>query len=59
MKKAGAEYRCDISATRLSLGDPIGFPPHPHGWFSIIVYHEKSIYAYTFIIYLKAVNQMK
>jgi len=28
----------DISATRLSSGDPIGFPPHPRGWFSIIVY---------------------
>lgn len=27
----------DISATRLSLRDPIGFPSHPHEWFSIIV----------------------
>jgi len=28
----------DISATRLSQRDPLGFPPHPHGRFSIIVY---------------------
>jgi len=28
----------EISATRLSQGDPIGFPSHPRGWFSIIVY---------------------
>ena len=27
----------DISATRLSLRDPIGFPSHPHEWFSIVV----------------------
>ena len=27
----------DISATRLSAGDPIGFPPHLRRWFSIIV----------------------
>jgi hypothetical protein len=31
-------YQKDISATRLSQGDPIGFPSHPRGWFSIIVY---------------------
>ena len=40
MKKAGAEYRCDISATRLSRGDPIGFPPHLYKWFSIVVYQK-------------------
>jgi hypothetical protein len=28
----------DISATWLSRRDPLGFPPHPRGWFSIIVY---------------------
>jgi len=28
----------DISATRLSQRDPVGFPSHPHGWFSIVVY---------------------
>jgi hypothetical protein len=38
MKKAGAEYPVDSSATRLSRGDPVGFPSHPCGWFSIIVY---------------------
>jgi hypothetical protein len=37
-KKAGAEYPLDSSATRLSRGDPVGFPSHPCGWFSIIVY---------------------
>jgi hypothetical protein len=38
-KIAGAEYIwSDISATRLSQGDPLGFPSHPRGWFSIIVY---------------------
>jgi hypothetical protein len=31
----------DISATRLSRRDPVGFPPHPHGWLSIIVYQYK------------------
>jgi len=37
-KKTGPEYQYDISATRLSARDPLGFPPHPHGWLSIIVY---------------------
>jgi hypothetical protein len=37
-KKAGADTKFGISATRLSRGDPLGFPPHPHGWLSIIVY---------------------
>jgi hypothetical protein len=37
-KKAGAEYPLDSSATRLSTGDPVGFPSHPCGRFSIIVY---------------------
>jgi hypothetical protein len=37
-KKPGPRISYDISATRLSSGDPIGFPPHPHGWLSIIVY---------------------
>ena len=40
-KKPGLKYQCDISATRLSLRDPLGFPSHPHGWFSIIVYLRK------------------
>ena len=36
-KKPG--YRnVDISATRLSARDPVGFPPHPREWLSIIVY---------------------
>ena len=39
-KKSRDPISCDISATRLSLGDPIGFPPHPRGWLSIIVYHQ-------------------
>jgi hypothetical protein len=38
-KKTGRGNIRDISATRLSLRDPIGFPPHPRGWLSIIVYH--------------------
>jgi hypothetical protein len=37
-KKPGTEYQQDISATRLSLGDPLGFPPHSREWFSIIDY---------------------
>jgi len=37
-KKAGSPISVDISATRLSQGDPIGFPSHPCGWFSIFVY---------------------
>jgi len=39
-KKTGPPKSRDISATRLSSGDPIGFPPHPREWFSIIVYHH-------------------
>ena len=30
----------DISAARLSTGRPMGFPPHPRGWFSIVVYRK-------------------
>jgi len=37
-KKAGAIIPVGISATRLSQGDPIGFPSHPRRWFSIFVY---------------------
>jgi len=37
-KSRAAEIFSDISAARLSHGDPEGFPPHPRGWFSIIVY---------------------
>jgi len=37
------------SATRLSHGDPLGFPPHPRGWFSIIVYQVYSVYVYVSI----------
>jgi hypothetical protein len=37
-KSRVAEYPGDISATRLSQGDPVGFPPHSREWFSIIVY---------------------
>ncbi len=28
----------DDSVTRLSRGDPLGFPPHPRGWLSIVVH---------------------
>jgi hypothetical protein len=37
-KKSRGQISWDISATRLSSGDPVGFPPHPHGWFSSIDY---------------------
>jgi hypothetical protein len=37
-KKPGRKYRRDISATRLSQGDPLSFPSHSCEWFSIIVY---------------------
>ena len=37
-KKPGPLYLFGISATRLSLGDPLGFPSHSREWFSIIVY---------------------
>jgi len=39
-KSRVAEYPGDISATRLSHGDPVGFPPHSREWFSIIVYRQ-------------------
>jgi len=41
-QKSQAAECSDISATWLSRGDPIGFPSHPHGWFSIIVYCRLS-----------------
>ena len=37
-EKPGAVIPVGNSATRLSQGDPMGFPPHPRGWFSIVVY---------------------
>ena len=44
-KKAGRQnISVDISATRLSTGDPVGFPPHLHRWFSIIVIPSTSIF---------------
>jgi hypothetical protein len=48
-KKAGLPKSRDISATRLSHGDPIGFPPHPRGWFSIIVYHHLIYTAFRYV----------
>jgi hypothetical protein len=36
-KSRVAKYLLDISATRLSQGDPVGFPSHSREWFSIIV----------------------
>jgi hypothetical protein len=33
----------DISASRLSLLRPLGFPPHPREWFSIIGYLELAV----------------
>jgi len=42
-KKNRARISCDISATRLSSGDPLGFPSHPRGWFGIIVYHHSFL----------------
>jgi hypothetical protein len=36
-KSRVAEYLLDISATRLSQRDPVGFPSHSREWFSIIV----------------------
>jgi len=41
--KNGTQKDHDISASRLSARDPVGFPPHPRGWFSIIVI---AIYKY-------------
>ncbi len=46
-KKPGPNITIDISATRLSLRDPIGFPPHPHGWFSIVVYLQNFFNYYS------------
>ncbi len=43
----------DISATRLSQGDPVGFPPHPRGWFSIIVYLLPKLLTYAHSPYRK------
>jgi hypothetical protein len=37
-KKPGAENLEDISATRLSPGDPVGFPSRPRERFSSIGY---------------------
>jgi hypothetical protein len=37
-KNRESGYRLDISAARLSRRDPGGFPPHPRGWLSIVVY---------------------
>ncbi len=38
-KKSRAPHTfAGISATRLSQGDPLGFPSHSREWFSIIVY---------------------
>jgi hypothetical protein len=37
-KKSRVAEMSEISATRLSSGDPVGFPPHPRGWLSIVVY---------------------
>jgi hypothetical protein len=39
-KTPGPHILVDTSATRLSRGDPLGFPPHPRGWLSIIA-HQK------------------
>ena len=38
-KKAGAEISGIFRQPGCLLGDPIGFPPHPRGWLSIVVYH--------------------
>jgi len=54
-KKTGSPKSRDISATRLSPGDPIGFPPHPRGWFSIIVYHH-LIYTEFRLVTLVGIN---
>ena len=48
-KKAGMPKSRDISASRLSHGDPIGFPPHPREWFSIIVYHYLIYTVFRFV----------
>jgi hypothetical protein len=45
-KKAESLKFHDISATRLSPGDPVDFPPHSREWFSIIVYHHLVYTAY-------------
>jgi len=40
VKKTAECRKCDISAARLSTKRPLGFPSHPHRWFSIVVYLE-------------------
>ena len=37
-KSRGRNIHSDISATRLSRGDPVGFPPRPRERLSIVVY---------------------
>jgi hypothetical protein len=37
----------DSSATRLSHGDPVGFPSHPRGWFSSIAIETVKLYGPT------------
>ena len=34
-----------ISATRLSQGDPVGFPSHSREWFGIFVYHTPCLFS--------------
>jgi hypothetical protein len=43
-KKSRGGISKDISATRLSRRDPVGFPSHPCGWFSIIVYPDAELF---------------
>ena len=44
-KKTGASnLSTDISASRLSQRDPLGFPPHPREWLSIIVYQTSIMF---------------
>ena len=51
-KSRASDILIDISATRLSLGDPVGFPPHPRGWLSIIVYLVLYLELFSSIIIL-------
>jgi hypothetical protein len=39
-KKTGMPHIWSIFRHPGCLGKTLGFPPHPRGWFSIIVYHE-------------------
>jgi hypothetical protein len=41
-KKTRELKSLDISASWLSRGDPVGFPPHPRGWFSFVLYQMHS-----------------